>query len=69
MYKKGIEGFPYYLGIASLADVAKAANLIDRAEESSFEFLEMGRSYAFDADGGLLGGRALATESLRSIIN
>src|SRR5436305_12154871 len=22
MYKKGIEGFPYYLGIASLADVA-----------------------------------------------
>jgi hypothetical protein len=28
MYKKGIEGFPYYLGIASLADVATRADCV-----------------------------------------
>ena len=28
MYKKGIEGFPYYLGIASLADVATRADRV-----------------------------------------
>ena len=28
MYKKGIEGFPYYLGVSSLADVATRADRV-----------------------------------------
>src|SRR2546428_225797 len=36
--------------------------LVYRGEESNFEFLEAGRSYAFDADGGLL---RLASEAYR----
>jgi hypothetical protein len=36
--------------------------LVYRGEESGFEFLEAGRSYAFDADGGLL---RLASEAYR----
>jgi superfamily II DNA or RNA helicase len=36
--------------------------LVYRGEESSFEFLEAGRTYAFDADGGLL---RLASEAYR----
>src|ERR1700726_4828552 len=31
-----------------------AERLVYRGEESGFEFLEAGRVYAFDADGGLL---------------
>lgn len=36
--------------------------LVYRGEESGFEFLEAGRTYAFDADGGLLW---LASEAYR----
>jgi hypothetical protein len=36
--------------------------LVYRGEESGFDFLEPGRSYAFDADGGLL---RLASEAYR----
>src|SRR5712691_2066942 len=36
--------------------------LVYRGEESGFEFLETGRNYAFDADGGLL---RLASEAYR----
>ena len=36
--------------------------LVYRGEESGFEFIEAGRSYAFDADGGLL---RLASEAYR----
>jgi hypothetical protein len=28
MYKKGIQGFPYYLGIDSLAGIAKRADRV-----------------------------------------
>src|SRR5438270_14084657 len=28
MYKKGIEGFPYYLGVASLSEVARRADRV-----------------------------------------
>jgi hypothetical protein len=40
----------------------KGIRLVYRGEESGFEFLEAGRSYAFDADGGLL---RLASEAYR----
>jgi hypothetical protein len=36
--------------------------LVYRGEETSFEFLEAGRTYAFDADGALL---RLASEAYR----
>ena len=36
--------------------------LLYRGEETGFEFIEAGRSYAFDADGGLL---RLASEAYR----
>src|SRR6476660_5919696 len=36
--------------------------LVYRGEENGFEFLEAGRSYSFDADGGLL---RLASEAYR----
>src|ERR1700682_525768 len=39
-----------------------AERLVYRGEESGFEFLQAGRSYAFDADGGLL---RLASEAYR----
>src|SRR5713101_6495354 len=39
-----------------------AERLVYRGEESGFEFLQEGRSYAFDADGGLL---RLASEAYR----
>jgi hypothetical protein len=39
-----------------------AERLVYRGEESGFEFLEAGRTYGFDADGGLL---RLASEAYR----
>jgi hypothetical protein len=39
-----------------------AERLVYRGEETSFEFINIGRAYAFDADGGLL---RLASEAYR----
>src|ERR1700676_3630616 len=39
-----------------------AERLVYRGEETSFELIEAGRAYAFDADGGLL---RLASEAYR----
>ena len=69
-------------GIAEIVQVARFAadalnivyrvhgrvgeRLLYRGEETGFEFIEAGRSYAFDADGGLL---RLASEAYRIASN
>src|SRR4030095_528854 len=50
------------LNIVFRADGRGSERLVYRGEESDFQFLEAGRTYAFDADGGLL---RLASEAYR----
>lgn len=50
------------LNVVFRADGRVGERLVYRGEETAFEFLESGRSYAFDADGGLL---RLASEAYR----
>jgi SNF2 domain-containing protein len=50
------------LNIVFRVDGRVGERLLYRGEETSFEFVEAGRSYAFDADGGLL---RLASEAYR----
>src|SRR3984893_15035554 len=58
-----VAGFgPDALNIVFRADGRVGERLVYRGEESSFEFLEAGRNYAFDADGDLL---RLASEAYR----
>ena len=42
------------LNLVFHADGKVGERLVYRGEESGFEFVEAGRAYAFDADGGLL---------------
>jgi hypothetical protein len=42
------------LNLVFRVDGRVGERLVYRGEEGGFEFLEVGRSYAFDADGGLL---------------
>jgi hypothetical protein len=53
---------PDALNLVFRVDGRVGERLVYRGEESGFEFLEAGRSYAFDADGGLL---RLASEAYR----
>jgi hypothetical protein len=53
---------PDALNLVFRVDGRVGERLVYRGEESGFEFLETGRSYAFDADGGLL---RLASEAYR----
>jgi SNF2 family DNA or RNA helicase len=53
---------PDALNLVFRIDGRVGERLVYRGEESGFEFLETGRSYAFDADGGLL---RLASEAYR----
>jgi hypothetical protein len=50
------------LNLVFRVDGRVGERLVYRGEESSFEFVEPGRAYAFDADGGLL---RLASEAYR----
>src|SRR5260221_14455415 len=50
------------LNLVFRVDGRVGERLVYRGEESSFEFVEAGRTYAFDADGGLL---RLASEAYR----
>jgi hypothetical protein len=50
------------IAVQCAADGRVGERLVYRGEESGFELLEAGRSYAFDADGGLL---RLASEAYR----
>src|SRR5258705_12871639 len=45
---------PDALNLVFRVDGRVGERLVYRGEESGFDFLEAGRSYAFDADGGLL---------------
>jgi superfamily II DNA or RNA helicase len=53
---------PDALNLVFRVDGRVGERLVYRGEESGFEFMEAGRSYAFDADGGLL---RLASEAYR----
>ncbi|MEY9185781.1 SNF2 family DNA or RNA helicase [Bradyrhizobium sp. USDA 326] len=53
---------PDALNLVFRVDGRVGERLVYRGEESGFEFLDFGRSYAFDADGGLL---RLASEAYR----
>src|SRR5713101_3227828 len=53
---------PDALNLVFRVDGRVGERLVYRGEESGFEFLQEGRSYAFDADGGLL---RLASEAYR----
>jgi hypothetical protein len=53
---------PDALNLVFRVDGRVGERLVYRGEESGFEFLQAGRSYAFDADGGLL---RLASEAYR----
>ena len=53
---------PDALNLVFRVDGRVGERLVYRGEESGFEFVEAGRSYAFDADGGLL---RLASEAYR----
>jgi hypothetical protein len=53
---------PDALNLVFRVDGRVGERLVYRGEESGFDFLETGRSYAFDADGGLL---RLASEAYR----
>ena len=58
-----VTGFgPDALNLVFRVDGRVGERLVYRGEESGFEFLEAGRTYAFDADGGLL---RLASEAYR----
>jgi hypothetical protein len=50
------------LNLVFRVDGRVGERLVYRGEETSFEFVEAGRAYAFDADGGL---RRLASEAYR----
>jgi hypothetical protein len=50
------------LNLVFRVDGRVGERLVYRGEEASFEFLEAGRTYGFDADGGLL---RLASEAYR----
>lgn len=50
------------LNVVFRADGRVGERLVYRGEETGFEFVEAGRSYAFDADGSLL---RLASEAYR----
>jgi hypothetical protein len=50
------------LNVVFRADGRVGERLVMRGEEAGFEFVEAGRTYAFDADGGLL---RLASEAYR----
>ena len=52
------------LNLVFRVDGRVGERLVYRGEETSFEFVEAGRAYAFDADGGLLRLR-LASEAYR----
>ena len=53
---------PDALNLVFRVDGRVGERLVYRGEETSFEFVEAGRTYAFDADGGLL---RLASEAYR----
>src|SRR5262249_57189012 len=53
---------PDAMNLVFRVDGRVSERLVYRGEEGSFEFLEAGRTYAFDADGGLL---RLASEAYR----
>ena len=53
---------PHALNLVFRVNGRVGERLVYRGEESGFDFLEAGRSYAFDAEGGLL---RLASEAYR----
>ena len=53
---------PDALNVVFRVDGRVGERLVMRGEEAGFEFVEAGRTYAFDADGGLL---RLASEAYR----